>query len=439
MPSRPRFAALPPLPPLPSGAPHPPFPPPPPPPPPPGARPLRAGPPRPRVLGAQHQRLPRPALGPRARGRGRGRGLRPVRVRRRLHARAAGAPLLDDGGGGRCAHWEEAPPPSRAVRVHTPSAAACACAYLQTGEDDRYLKTIATCKHAAGYDLEGAGASQRTRFDAAISQKDLVEYFWPNFRRCAGGWGGYSSSPLPAGIACVRARPLLQLRPARRRAFDHVQLQRRERCAEGNGGGKTGGGGGGDAVNGARSGRREGSCVPSSDTSPLLPPPPPPLCPPIAAAPRRPLVRKRRLPQRRRASAVGLGRLRRVGLRRRPGETGAWGWGGEGWRRPGEGAPGDGGGGQRMPQIGRGCEEYKCQSITALPSPRPSRRASRRATPTRTTRTRPSPRPSQAASTWSVATSSRPTLWRRSRPGISRCRSCRPLPRASSCRGSRRG
>ncbi len=40
-------------------------------------------------------------------------------------------------------------------------------------------KTIATCKHFAGYDLENGNSSNRHSFDAIISTQDLVEYYLP--------------------------------------------------------------------------------------------------------------------------------------------------------------------------------------------------------------------------------------------------------------------
>ncbi|KAI1360316.1 glycoside hydrolase superfamily [Xylaria arbuscula] len=46
-------------------------------------------------------------------------------------------------------------------------------------------KTIATCKHLAGYDLENGNSSNRHSFDAIISTQDLVEYYLPPFQQCA--------------------------------------------------------------------------------------------------------------------------------------------------------------------------------------------------------------------------------------------------------------
>ncbi|KAI1453539.1 glycoside hydrolase superfamily [Annulohypoxylon moriforme] len=46
-------------------------------------------------------------------------------------------------------------------------------------------KTIATCKHLAGYDLEDSGGVTRHTFNAIISPQDLVEYYLPPFQQCA--------------------------------------------------------------------------------------------------------------------------------------------------------------------------------------------------------------------------------------------------------------
>jgi beta-D-xylosidase 4 len=62
--------------------------------------------------------------------------------------------------------------------------AATYAAALQAEGDARTLKTLATCKHHYGYDLENSDNVTRTTFDARISQRDLVEYFWPPFRSC---------------------------------------------------------------------------------------------------------------------------------------------------------------------------------------------------------------------------------------------------------------
>jgi beta-glucosidase-like glycosyl hydrolase len=46
---------------------------------------------------------------------------------------------------------------------------------LQRGDDDRYLKIAADCKHYAAYDLENSNGTSRTHFNAIVSDQDLVE------------------------------------------------------------------------------------------------------------------------------------------------------------------------------------------------------------------------------------------------------------------------
>ena len=55
---------------------------------------------------------------------------------------------------------------------------------LQRGEDDRYLKTAATCKHFDAYDLENWNGTNRHHFNALVSDQDLVETFLPPFETC---------------------------------------------------------------------------------------------------------------------------------------------------------------------------------------------------------------------------------------------------------------
>jgi xylan 1,4-beta-xylosidase len=56
---------------------------------------------------------------------------------------------------------------------------------LENGEDKRYKKVLANCKHYAGYDMEEWGGKIRYSFDAKISTQDLVEYYLPSFQTCA--------------------------------------------------------------------------------------------------------------------------------------------------------------------------------------------------------------------------------------------------------------
>jgi beta-D-xylosidase 4 len=55
---------------------------------------------------------------------------------------------------------------------------------LQSGEDARYLKIAATCKHFDAYDLERWYEADRYHFDARVSDQDLVETYLPPFESC---------------------------------------------------------------------------------------------------------------------------------------------------------------------------------------------------------------------------------------------------------------
>ena len=55
---------------------------------------------------------------------------------------------------------------------------------LQRGDDDRYLKIAADCKHYAAYDLENWNGTDRFHFDAQVSDQDLVETYLPAFEMC---------------------------------------------------------------------------------------------------------------------------------------------------------------------------------------------------------------------------------------------------------------
>ena len=52
---------------------------------------------------------------------------------------------------------------------------------MQEGEDHRYLKTVATLKHYAGYSLEAWEGFNRMSFDAIISDEDMVLTYLPAF------------------------------------------------------------------------------------------------------------------------------------------------------------------------------------------------------------------------------------------------------------------
>lgn len=61
---------------------------------------------------------------------------------------------------------------------------------MQEGEDPRYLKVGATCKHAFGYSLEGGdvahpdGRVDRHHFDAVVTPQDAADTYLPPFERC---------------------------------------------------------------------------------------------------------------------------------------------------------------------------------------------------------------------------------------------------------------
>ena len=55
---------------------------------------------------------------------------------------------------------------------------------LQNGDDERYLKIAADCKHYAAYDLEGWNGTGRTQFNAIVSDQDLIETYLAPFETC---------------------------------------------------------------------------------------------------------------------------------------------------------------------------------------------------------------------------------------------------------------
>ena len=55
---------------------------------------------------------------------------------------------------------------------------------LQGGDDERYLKMAADCKHYAAYDLEDWNGVDRYHFDAKVSDQDLIETYLPPFETC---------------------------------------------------------------------------------------------------------------------------------------------------------------------------------------------------------------------------------------------------------------
>ena len=56
---------------------------------------------------------------------------------------------------------------------------------LQAEGETAVLRTLATIKHGAGYDMEDSDGAIRSSFSATISPRDLAEYFWPPFKAAA--------------------------------------------------------------------------------------------------------------------------------------------------------------------------------------------------------------------------------------------------------------
>ncbi|CAF4632053.1 unnamed protein product, partial [Rotaria magnacalcarata] len=55
---------------------------------------------------------------------------------------------------------------------------------LQNGDDERYLKTAAVCKHYDAYDLEEWQGVDRHHFNAIVNDQDLVETYLSPFESC---------------------------------------------------------------------------------------------------------------------------------------------------------------------------------------------------------------------------------------------------------------
>ena len=107
---------------------------------------------------------------------------------------------------------------------------------MQNGEDPRYYKAVANCKHLAAYDVDKWNGTDRDAFDARVSTKELVEYFLPPFEACirdarAGSimcsYNSLNGVPTCADDFLLQtvARELWQLRHARGR-LGGVGLQR---------------------------------------------------------------------------------------------------------------------------------------------------------------------------------------------------------------------
>jgi beta-glucosidase len=57
------------------------------------------------------------------------------------------------------------------------------------GNDEKYLKTVATVKH---YAVHSGPETERHQFDAKVSKKDMMETYLPAFRECVKEAGAYS-------------------------------------------------------------------------------------------------------------------------------------------------------------------------------------------------------------------------------------------------------
>jgi len=56
---------------------------------------------------------------------------------------------------------------------------------MQEGEDDRYLKTSACCKHFAAYSVENLyNGTHRHNFDAHVTKQDMADTYLPAFEAC---------------------------------------------------------------------------------------------------------------------------------------------------------------------------------------------------------------------------------------------------------------
>jgi beta-glucosidase-like glycosyl hydrolase len=58
---------------------------------------------------------------------------------------------------------------------------------MQFGPDPKYIKTVATAKHFADYDLEGNYGVNRGSFNAVVDPQDQVAYYFPAFRAAVQG------------------------------------------------------------------------------------------------------------------------------------------------------------------------------------------------------------------------------------------------------------
>ena len=109
---------------------------------------------------------------------------------------------------------------------------------LQEGEDPRYVKVIATCKHYFAYDVDAGSVDgknyDRHSFNAVVTKADLAEYYLPAWEACA-------TEAKAGSIMCRSASTVLRpscFPPWHHRAVSDVprgkrpQLQRSERHSE---------------------------------------------------------------------------------------------------------------------------------------------------------------------------------------------------------------
>ena len=55
---------------------------------------------------------------------------------------------------------------------------------LENGDDSRFVKIVANCKHFVAYDMEDSDGTDRFHFDAQVSPQDMAETFLPPFEAC---------------------------------------------------------------------------------------------------------------------------------------------------------------------------------------------------------------------------------------------------------------
>lgn len=146
-----------------------------------GARVCQRGPHgRPDVLGADDQSGARPAVGPHSGGAARAEdaALRATASRGEPHG-AHAVPLAP-----RAASASRSPQTPGEDPLVTAQYTVNFVKGMQEGEDPRYLRVVATCKHFAAYSLESWNGTTRDYFDAQVTDADLVEYYLTPFQAC---------------------------------------------------------------------------------------------------------------------------------------------------------------------------------------------------------------------------------------------------------------